>query len=49
MSDWEKMFEVPVPLAVNDGVSVEQRLSAYNEAKANILLVPEIAKHVDVR
>jgi hypothetical protein len=31
----------------DEGVSDEQRLSAYNEAKANILSVPDIADQLE--
>jgi hypothetical protein len=39
MTQWEKMFMVLVGMGPDDGISTEQRLSAYNEAKANILSV----------
>lgn len=44
---WEHMFMVLMPLGDNE-VSGEQRLASYQQAKANILSVPDIAEHVDV-
>lgn len=48
MTQWEKMFMVLVGMGPDEGISAEQRLSAYNEAKANILSIPDIADRVDI-
>jgi hypothetical protein len=42
------MFMVLMPLGDNEGISEEQRLASYQQAKAKILSVPDIAEHVDI-
>jgi hypothetical protein len=46
--EWSGLFDFLVGMGEEEGVCPEQKLSVYQQVKANLLSVPEIAKHADV-
>jgi hypothetical protein len=46
--EWSGLFDLLVGMGNEAGVCPEQKLAVYQQVKANLMSVPEIAKHADV-